>query len=75
MGHGYVYQGLSLVSNEALSEDALDAYANWGWRRYGTSLEHMTLTFDGDDVEIVCNISEVKTHKLPRLHGYVAKVI
>lgn len=75
MGYSYIYQGLAIASNEELSDDALDAYANWGWRRYGTSLDHMTLTFDGDDVEVECIVSETRTHELPRLQGYVAKVI
>lgn len=75
MGYSYIYQGLAIASNEELSEDALDVYANWGWRRYGTSLEYMTLIFDGDDVEIGCILSETRTHELPRLHGYLAKVI
>lgn len=75
MGYSYLYQGLSIVSNEKMSDDALDAYANWGWRHYGTSLEHMMLTFNGGMVKIECTISARTKHEISRIKGYIAKVV
>lgn len=68
----YVNQGVIIHSNEQLSYELQLNYLSYFQKQYGAQMiEELILTFDGDDVHCICNLTSVPFERIRRITGYL----
>lgn len=59
-------------SNEKVSEEEAKAYLKWARNKYPhKQIESLTLTFDGEDVNVETHLAPVSFEKIRRITGYL----
>ena len=59
------------VTNGSLDEKEIDAYLDRAREKFGMEPESMTLTVDGEEVEIEYQLPKRPFHRIRRITGYL----